>query len=206
MNHPMSAALVVPESVQSAPRQLTDAALMEAVRDGNHRAFEFLVERHKDALVNYLVYNTGSRARAEEIAQETFLRAYKAANRYTEQGRFAGWLFRIAINLARTDARRRSRWLQRADQVRCHLHEVETTTPDLRVRGQQEQDAVRQALARLPALYREAVVLREIEGWTYDAIAQTLQIAVGTAKSRVHRGKALLQRDLSRFWEESTYG
>jgi RNA polymerase sigma-70 factor, ECF subfamily len=206
MNPPFaSAALLLPAATEPSVRQLTDAALMREVRTGNDQAFAVLVDRHHDALVNYLVYTTGSRARAEEIAQDSFIRAYQAAHRYDEQGRFSGWLFRIGINLARTDARRRSRWRDRVDRVRDYFASADPPTPDGAVRGQQEQKAVREALSRLPELYREAVVLREIEGWTYEAIAQVLDIAVGTAKSRVHRAKAMLQRELESFWTEADH-
>jgi len=195
-------AYLLPVATDPPLRQLTDAALMRVVRQGNDDAFGILVERHERGLVNSLVYITGSRARAEEIAQEAFLRAYRAAHRYDEQGRFSGWLFRIATNLARTDARRRSRWLDRVDRVRNYFSLPEPVTPHAQVRGHQEQSVVRDSLTRLPDIYREAVVLREIEGWAYDHIAEALQIPVGTAKSRVHRGKAMLQRDLAAFWKE----
>lgn len=207
MNPPLATAAMLFETPVDAAtdRPLTDATLMRAVRAGNDEAFAVLVARHHAALVNYLAHTTGSRARAEEIAQDAFIRAFQAADRYDEQGRFSGWLFRIGTNLARTDARRRSRWRDRVDRVRSFFSNVDPHLPDDAVRSQQEQRAVRQALSRLPKLYREAIVLREIEGWTYEAIAETLDIAVGTAKSRVHRAKSMLQRDLESFWMEADH-
>ena len=87
-----------------------DAELMTRVRSGDREAFAQLVDRHKDGLVNYLTGLTHSRDRAEELAQESFLRLYQHSARYREQGQFVPFLFRIATNLLRSEERRARRW------------------------------------------------------------------------------------------------
>ena len=89
---------------------LSDGELMTRVRNGDRIAFAGLVDRHKDALVNYLLRLTRSRERAEEHAQEAFLRLYQSASRYKEQGHLVAYLYRIATNLVRSEERRERRW------------------------------------------------------------------------------------------------
>jgi RNA polymerase sigma factor (sigma-70 family) len=89
--------------------EASDAQLMARVRSGDRDAFGMLVRRHKDSMVNYLTRLTGCRERAEDAAQETFVRLYRVAPRYSEQGRFAAYLYRIATNLVRQHERRERR-------------------------------------------------------------------------------------------------
>ncbi|MFP5289355.1 MAG: RNA polymerase sigma factor, partial [Thermoanaerobaculia bacterium] len=90
-------AMIMSEAVVQAPPDL-DAGLMDRVRSGDRDAFSDLVERHKDAVVNYVTRLTGNRDRAEDLAQETFLRLFRSAGGYTEQGLLRAYLFRIATN------------------------------------------------------------------------------------------------------------
>ena len=87
----------------------TDDALMERVRGGDEEAFGVIVDRYKDSLINYLTHLVRSRERAEEIAQDAFVRLYRSARQYKEQERLGPYLFRIATNLVVTEARRQKR-------------------------------------------------------------------------------------------------
>ena len=181
------------------PQEASDADLMARVRAGDREAFTDLVERHKDAVVNYLTRLTGSRDRAEDLGQETFLRLFRSAGGYVEQGYLRAYLFRIATNLVRSQERRERRQrlllpLLGGEQDRS---EASAHAGLLRQEMQRELNA---AVARLPLRYRVPLVLHEIEGWSYSDIAVELDCREGTIKSRIHRGRQSLKRQLETYW------
>lgn len=180
----------------------SDAELMAATRSGDREAFGDLVDRYKDALVNYLTRLAGCRERAADLAQETFLRLYETRDRYQERGQLQAYLYRIATNLLRSERRRERRF---------RLLEPLLGTPDRddAERGAGEtllasetQEQVARALARLPLRFRVPVVLHELEGWTYPDIARHLGCRVGTVKSRIHRGRKRLEDQLQPYWSQ----
>jgi RNA polymerase sigma-70 factor (ECF subfamily) len=181
-----------------APSDL-DASQMARVRAGDRDAFTDLVDRHKDAVVNYLTRLTGNRDRAEDLAQETFLRLFRSAGSYTEQGLLRGYLFRIATNLVRSEERREKRlrlllpFLGRQDHA-------EPVAPSGLLRQEMHRE-VTAAVAQLPLRYRVPQVLHEIEGWAYSDIAQALGCREGTVKSRIHRGRQHLKERLAPYWQ-----
>ena len=191
---------IMAEPLKSEPQeQVTDAELMARVRAGDRDAFADLVERHKDAVVNYLTRLTGNRDRAEDLGQETFLRLYRAVAGYVEQGYLRAYLFRIATNLVRSEERRERRQrlllpLLGGDPDRS---EPLAHTGMLRQEMQRELAA---AVARLPLRYRVPLVLHEIEGWSYADVAAELDCREGTIKSRIHRGRQSLKRQLESYW------
>jgi RNA polymerase sigma-70 factor (ECF subfamily) len=180
----------------------SDAELMAAVRDGDRGAFSRLVERHKDAVVNYLTRLSGDRDRAEDLAQETFLRLFRAADAYREQGFLRAYLFRIATNLVRSEERREKRLRLLLPFLGGRRHD-EPSAPS----GMLLQELHRQvagAVASLPLRFRVPLVLHEIEGWSYADIAQELQCREGTVKSRIHRGRQHLRERLEPYWNGGT--
>ena len=180
----------------------TDAELMAGVRGGDRAAFTSLVERHKDGVVNYLARLTGDRDRAEDLAQETFLRLFKAAVSYCEQGFLRAYLFRIATNLVRSEERREKRLRLLLPFLGGRRHD-EPAAPS----GMLLQELHRQvagAVASLPLRYRVPLVLHEIEGWSYADIAQELSCREGTVKSRIHRGRQHLRQRLEPYWNGGT--
>jgi RNA polymerase sigma-70 factor (ECF subfamily) len=188
------------EPLKSEPQeQVTDAELMARVRAGNRDAFADLVERHKDAVVNYLTRLAGNRDRAEDLGQETFLRLYRSVAGYVEQGYLRAYLFRIATNLVRSEERR-----ERRQRLLLPLlgGDPDRSEP-LAHTGMLRQEMQRQlaaAVARLPLRYRVPLVLHEIEGWSYADVAAELDCREGTIKSRIHRGRQSLKRQLESYW------
>ena len=176
-----------------------DAALMTRVRSGDREAFGQLVDRHKDALVNYLTGLTRSRDRAEELAQESFLRLYQSSARYREQGQFVPFLFRIATNLLRSEERRARRWRILSLKISSNGHEP-GPTPQAQLLKEEATERVAWALAELPLKYRSPLMLREMEGWSYREIASALGCQEGTIKSRINRGRDRLRHLLSSYW------
>ncbi|MFQ5789495.1 MAG: RNA polymerase sigma factor [Acidobacteriota bacterium] len=177
----------------------SDAELMTRVKSGDREAFGRLVDRHKDPLVNYLSGLTRCRDRAEEVAQEAFLRLLEASPHYREWGQLVPYLYRIATNLLRSEERkaRRRHWLSLMFGGNGQYHEV---TPQSRLLSEEATERVSQALAALPLHYRSPLVLREIEGWSYREIAAALGCREGTVKSRINRGREQLRHLLSSYW------
>ena len=182
-------------------RAVDDGRLMARVKAGDEQAFADLVERYKNRLVNYLTQMTRSRERAEDLAQDAFVRVYRSAGRYRERGQFQAYLFRIATNQLRSEERKAARWRGLLPSLTAeHRLRAPVASPQRNALGSEAVDAVTRALSRLPLHYRAPVVLREIEGWPYARIAKTLGRSEGTVKSRIHRGKNLLRDDLSEYW------
>jgi len=176
----------------------SDAELMARVREGDRDAFADLVDRHKDAVVSYLTRLTGNRDRAEDLGQETFLRLFRSAREYTEQGYLRAYLYRIATNLVRSEERRERR--QRLVMPFFPREEhAEPAAPSGLLRRELHRE-VTAAVAKLPLRYRVPLVLHEIEGWSYVDIAQEIGCREGTVKSRVHRGRQQLKAKLEPYW------
>jgi RNA polymerase sigma-70 factor (ECF subfamily) len=184
-----------------------DEPLMEAVREGDERAFEMLMTRYKTPITNYVGSIIRERDRARDLTQEVFLRVYRAAGRYRPGG-FSTWLYTIATNLAREELRRRRRWAGR-------LFPLETPDDRTAPAGQGDADAsgaqllrdettrrVRGALHGLPPKYRIAVVLRDIQGLSYEEITGVMRLPLSTVKTRIHRGRLLLKERLRPYVEE----
>jgi len=169
--------------------------------------FEALVCAYQDRLYAFGLRLTGSPRDAEEIAQDAFVRAYRALARYpVEQVRtlkLRAWLFQVTVNVARNRARTRrpaETALASVDGSRDGLAELpaddDNTQPEHVAERHDEQDRVAAVVASLPERYRAAVVLRHIQGLSYQEIAATLGQPAGTVKSNVHRGVAYLRAAL----------
>lgn len=182
--------------------QPTDADLMARVRKGDRDAFADLADRHQDAVVNYLTRLTSDRDRAEDLAQETFLRLFRFAEDYREQGYLRAYLYRIATNLVRSQERRERRWWLLTPFLPRQEH-VEPAAPSGLLRRELHRELAA-AVAKLPLRYRVPLVLHEIEGWSYVDIAQELGCREGTVKSRVHRGRQQLKQKLDPYWNGGT--
>lgn len=179
-----------------------DGELMQRTAAGDRDAFTVLVDRHKDGLVSYLARLTGCRDHAEDLAQESFLRLYQRAARYDDRGHFKAFLYRIATNLVRSEARRERRFRLLAP----FLPAQETQRPEAahRVLREEAQRKLSEAVTRLPLDYRVPLVLHEIEGWPYHEIAEQLRCRVGTIKSRIHRARKRLKEQLAPYWQSRT--
>ena len=181
-----------------------DDELMARAGGGDRQAFAALVDRYKDAIVNYTTRLTGDRDRAEDLAQETFLRLFRAAPRYSEQGQLRAFLYSIATNLVRSEGRRerRQQLLQPFLLLAGRAAEPASTAAGLLRDELQRQVAA--AVAALPLRCRVPLVLHEIEGWSYAAVAAQLGLREGTVKSRIHRGRRQLRRALEPYWNGGT--
>ena len=176
-----------------------DDELMARVRGGDEEAFGGIVDRYKDSLVNYLTHLVRSRERAEEVAQDAFVRLYRNAAKYKEQERLGPYLFRIATNLVVSEARRQKRWNLLLPRLHASARQI-APPADMTVLTDEIQRQVNAALERLPVKYRAPLVLFEIEEWSYEEIARTLDIRSGTVKSRISLARDLMRRHLAPWW------
>ncbi|REJ81879.1 MAG: RNA polymerase subunit sigma-70 [Acidobacteria bacterium] len=173
----------------------------ERLRAGDPELFGELIECHQDALIGYLVRMTRCPDRAQELAQEAFVRLFTSRRRYSEQGLLSAYLFRIATNLLRSEERRRTRWRRLEPLYLAGLRE-HPPSPQRELEGQEACGRVSRAIAGLPVRFRAPLVLREIEGWSYAEIARTLGCREGTVKSRINRAKKRLKDELEPFWRQ----
>lgn len=178
----------------------SDAQLMAQIRHGDRDAFALLVERHKNPLVNYLTRMAGSRDRAEDLAQDAFVRLYQTAGSYQEQGKLLPFLFRIATNLLRSEERRTRRWrvISKLLPINGHVHNF---SPQFDLLREEKHQRVADALANLPMNFRVPLVLRDLQDWSYEEIAQATGLPEGTVKSRVSRARQQLREKLAAYIE-----
>lgn len=179
------------------PTPAESEAAGSAAVEGAVPTWDEVVSQHS-ARVYRLAYRlTGNRHDAEDLTQEVFVRVFRSLDGYTP-GTFEGWLHRITTNLFLDQARRRQRIRfdalsdERADRLRST-----GPTPDVAYADRTFDDDVEAALATLPPDFRAAVVLCDVEGLTYEEIAQILDAKLGTVRSRIHRGRAMLRRALA---------
>ena len=185
----------------------TDEELISRFQKGDIYAFEEIVHRYKDPLVNFIYNYVGNRTEAEDIVQETFLRVFKNKHLYRSIAKFSTWIYTIASNLAKTELRRRKR---RRFLSLSHMgyddkdYELpdEYFSPERIVDNKMQGKAIRKEIEALPEKFKEVVILRDIQEFSYEEISNILKIPVGTVKSRVNRGRLRLQKRLKYLLEK----
>ena len=165
--------------------QVDDAILVEAAQDGDLAAFEAIVRRHQAAVYRVALRMLGSRADAQDVTQETFVRAWRSLDRFRRHSAVSTWLYRIVT--------RRCLDLLAARKPTQELGEVnlERTGPDPAERAEHRERlrAMARAIAMLPAEQRAALVLREFEGLSYQQLADVLNASLPAVKGRLHRAR-----------------
>lgn len=178
----------------------TDAQLVAGSLAQDHEAFGQLIDRHASAIINLAYRMVGNQAEAEDLAQETFLAAFKALPAFRADAKFSTWLYRIASNKCK-DWLRVKRPGQGQHDVdvdeQLDLHVVEDRTPETLLSQQQVAQQLERAIQRLPVLYREAFVLKHIEGLSYEEMEDIVGVSGDTLKMRVYKGRVQLSRELA---------
>ena len=193
------------ELCEARPR--AEAEFIERLKRGDAAAFEELVTERSGEIYGLLFRLTENAEEARDLTQETFLRAFQSIDRFRGEADLRTWIYRIAIN----QARNRWRWWRRrrreltvsldatqgdSSQTLLATLAESAANPEQETLAHEREVALRAALGKLGQSYREAVILRDIEGFTYEEIATTLEINVGTVKSRLARGRQELRRKL----------
>lgn len=165
--------------------EISDAAIVRRVLNGDVEAYAILVDRYFEHYVRFAVHLVGNREDAEEVVQDTFLRAYRALGRYEERERFGAWLMRILVNRARTvSAMGRRREKMFPEQIDDTLPEASENHPADRAALREEMS---RALSQLGADQREAFLLHYVEGLSYEEISTITGSGVSALKMRVKR-------------------
>jgi len=179
-------------------RGLDDSGVVSAFLEGESRAFDELVNRYQNRLLNFVYRTTGDRERAEDLVQEVFVRVYRHIHRFDRSRKFSTWIYTIASNLAKNELRNRSRnplvlfqtirrnW---EDDDRPLQFEDPGTRPDDLYRKRHLREVVEDAVDKLPPHHRNVFVLRELEGKSYEEIAEITSCNLGTVKSRLNRAR-----------------
>ncbi len=201
---------VAPAAYDSHVFAGAEAEFIERLRNGDPEAFDNLITRYSSDIYAVLFRITENAEDAADLTQETFLSALKAIRTFRGESELKTWLFRIAVN----HSRNRFRWWKRRKKdstvsldapigdsnstISETIAGSEASAEDTVLRHERE-DAIRKALLELPEIYREAIVLCDIEGLSYEEIAAALEINIGTVKSRIARGRDELRKKLKGF-------
>jgi len=174
--------------------------LVTRSQQGDRDAFGRLVRRYEERLFNSLLRIVASRGDAEDLVQDAFVQAYLNLAAFRGHCSFYTWLYRIALNLAYSNARRRRvrKALERAREVNEDIPAHATASPSARLERAEESEQIRRALAALSDEHRALLVLRGIEGFDYQTIAEVMHLNPGTVRSRLHRARANFRDNLQR--------
>lgn len=175
------------------------AGLVERLRAGDERAFEALVLTYQHRVFGVAVRMLGSRAEAEEVAQDVFLRVYRSIGEFRGEARLSTWLYSIAARLCLDRLRTAERRHPRAEPEALLNVPAAGAGADSALEAQERRAALHQAIADLPEERRIVVILRDVEGLSYEEIAEALDIELNTVRSRLHRARAHLKAKLERF-------
>jgi RNA polymerase sigma-70 factor, ECF subfamily len=177
-----------------------DAQLVARSLKQDQEAFGQLIDRHASAIVNLAYRMIGDRAEAEDLAQEAFLAAYKALGTFRADSKFSTWLYRIASNKCKDWLRvkRPGHGQQDVDiDETLDVQLADGRTPEGLLSQQQVAQELEQAIQRLPPLYREAFLLKHVEGLSYEEMEEILGVNGDTLKMRVYKGRQQLSRELT---------
>jgi RNA polymerase sigma-70 factor (ECF subfamily) len=181
----------------------SDQLLVERVQQGDRSAFDILVAKYQHKVAKLVMRYVRDHAEALDVTQEAFLKAYRALPGFRGDSAFYTWLYRIAINTAKNylvAAKRRpldyDLDLQNPDQYELHGRLSDSDTPEGALLSEEIRETVNQAIEALPVDLRTAIMLRELEGMSYEEIAAAMECPVGTVRSRIFRAREAIDKRL----------
>ncbi len=189
-------------------KNLTDEELIKEFQDSNTiEAYELLVKRFKDPLINFVFRFVGDKDVASDIVQDTMVKFYLKKDSYKSFAKFSTWIYTIAGNLARNELKRRKRRtifsLTNNDEDKSfQIPDKSVLGPDRITDGRIKREIIQRALLKVKEIYREVVILRDIQGFSYEEIAEMTDLSIGTVKSRINRGRNHLQKLLKNIYNE----
>jgi RNA polymerase sigma-70 factor (ECF subfamily) len=186
-----------------------DLGLVQRVQRGDKTAFDMLVRKYQHKVVKLVMRYLRNQSDAEDVAQEAFIKAYRAIPQFRGDSAFYTWLYRIAINTAKNALVSRDRSpvefdldlqsVEESNSMQARLADAET--PESLLQTEEVRSAVNQAIEALPEDLRTAIVLRELEGLSYEEIAAAMDCPVGTVRSRIFRAREAIDKRLSEVFE-----
>ena len=180
-----------------------DQLLVERVQKGDKRAFDLLIQKYQHRIVSLVCRYVSDHAEAQDVAQEAFIKAYRAIGRFRGDSAFYTWLYRIAINTAKNwiVAKNRRPPASDIDAVDAEQYAMssrlkETSTPENEMMREEIERTVFDTIASLPEDLRTAIMLREMDGMSYEEIATTMECPIGTVRSRIFRAREAIDEKL----------
>ena len=181
----------------------TDQELVDSVKAGNKAAFDLLVIKYQQRIINLVSRFVRNHSDALDVTQEAFIKAYRALPNFRGDSAFYTWLYRIAVNTAKNHLAQQSR---RPSGINADIDEVEqfegetalteNATPERLMQRDQIQSTVVKAIENLPEDLKVAITLREVEGLSYEDIATVMECPIGTVRSRIFRAREAIDNDL----------
>ncbi|GAB4193805.1 MAG: RNA polymerase sigma factor RpoE [Wenzhouxiangellaceae bacterium] len=183
--------------------QETDQILVERVQQGDKAAFDILVRKYQHKIVSLVSRYVSDSAEALDVSQEAFVKAYRAIGNFRGDSAFFTWMYRIAINTAKNYLVAQSRRppssdldAQEAEQYASNSRLHDSGSPEHELLRQEIEQTIQEAIAALPEDLRTAITLREVEGMSYEDIAQAMDCPIGTVRSRIFRAREAVDRKL----------
>jgi RNA polymerase sigma-70 factor (ECF subfamily) len=172
-------------------RSADDSVLVKYIKEGNEQAFRMLVEKHRENVRNLIYLTFGHSNNTDDLAQEVFIKVFKGIERFREDSTFTTWLYRITINVCKDEMRKK-----KIRQIFTPLEGAAENASYDNMPDRETQHLVRQGIARLPSKLRLPLILKDIKGFSYDEIADMMNIELGTVKSRLYRAREALKEIL----------
>lgn len=186
--------------------ELSDEELIKEFQDNNTiEAYEILVSRFKDPLTNYVYRFLGDRDVCIDIVQDTMIKFYLHKDSYKSFAKFSTWIYTIAGNLARNELKRRKRRTifslnNDEEDKKVQIEDKSFVSPERSADSEMKGEIIQKALLKVKPVYREVVILRDIDGLSYEEIAEITDLSIGTVKSRINRGRKHLQSLLKNIY------
>jgi RNA polymerase sigma-70 factor (ECF subfamily) len=186
-------------------QQLINGSVIEACQQGDRDAFQLLFESYKDKVFSIAVYSVGDRALADDITQQIFLKLFTAIRQFRGESEFTTWLYRLVVNACLDERRRRKRWLPWGETV-AMKNPVDRKPQEKQFARLEVAEAVQAAIGELKPKFRLPILLKYIEGLSYEEIASVMGCSKGTVASRLNRGHSQLAKRLAHLNNPAMWG
>jgi RNA polymerase sigma-70 factor (ECF subfamily) len=185
--------------------ELPDEDVIKEFQDNNTiEAYEILVKRYKDPLTNFVYRFVGDKDVSTDIVQDTMIKFYLNKDSYKSFAKFSTWIYTIAGNLAKNELKRRTVLSIHNDDEDnfLQIEDRKFISPDRAADNEMKASIIQKALMKVKEVYREVVILRDVQGMSYEEIAEITGLSIGTVKSRINRGRSQLQKLLKNIYKE----